>query len=247
MALETTFDVAEIDDLGFWVAAGAPRPLVVGRATESSRLLKTWAAALAAVAVLGFAGHFFERRPLEPAASDPVIVVQRPPPAAGGPRFPAFGHSGFRYQDGAVTKVSLRLTRVPGHDGSIARLDVSGRVDGPIGDIAAKLVSGSVTLDEVTRYFAAKGGVAPGPYGAFDVSFAMPSDAELSDLWVVVRAYVGERLAAVESIAVDPTWPQLGPDKYVIDDVVSLGPHADPLGPVRPVLRMPESGRPIAR
>jgi hypothetical protein len=234
MPFDAIIDVAEIDDLGYRVVPEQPRALVARRATESSRVLKLWGTALATIALIGVGGHFFEKAPPREAPVQAAVSPQRPPPKGqAGAKWPAFGHSGYRYPAGATTNISVTLARVSGADGSIGRLDISGRVDGPIGNIAVELVSGPVTYQEITRYFASAGLVAPGPYGKFDVSFMMPGDAALSDLWVVVRAYVGERIVAVESVAVDQAGPQLGPNRFVIDDIVTPAHHADPLGPGR--------------
>jgi hypothetical protein len=248
MPFDAIIDVAEIDDLGYRVVAEEPRALVAKRATEPSRALKLWAMALVSVVAVGFVGNFLENRPLEAPLADADASLQRPPPSGDtSAKWPAFGHSGYRYPAGATTSVGLQVTRVPGLDGSIARLDVSGRVDGPVGHVAVELVAGAVTYGEVTRYFASAGLVAPGPYGVFDLSFAMPTDAAPGDLWVVVRAYVGDRIVALQSVAVDQTRPQLGRDKYVIDDIVDPGRHADPLEAAKPVLRMQALGWAILR
>jgi hypothetical protein len=227
VALETTIDVAEIDDLGFRVAEAEGRAHVGRVALQPTRAFRLWAVLLVAIAGFALVGRFLDR-PSEVAADAPVVDGPAEDVALG---WPSNGHSAFRYPAGGGTTMTLTFDRVPGHDGSIARLDVGGRVEGPIGNVAVQLVSGSRTFEEVTRYYAPIGGRPPAPYGAFDLSFSMPSDTAVSDLWIVARAYLDGHVVAVESIAVDPTWPQVGPDKYILDDVVT-GPSRRVGGPL---------------
>ena len=218
MALEMIMDVAEIDDLGIRVVAGEPRALAGQHVTRPSRVFALWATALAAIALVGLLGRVFERPAADCCVAGPAIAgAGRSGPAAG---WPSTGHSSFRYQAGGATTMTMRIERVPGLDGSIARLDVGGRIDGPVGNVAIQLVSGGTTFGEVTRYYAPIGGRPPSPFGAFDLSFDVPGDTALRDLWIIARAYVSGKAVAIESLAVDPPWPQIGPDKYVIDDFV---------------------------
>lgn len=218
MALEAIIDVAEIDDLGFRVVAPEPRAHVEREALRPSRVFGIWGAALVTIAVFGLAGRLLEPAPAAPAA---VLSVPKPPAVGTVLQWPSNGHSAFRYPANDHTTMTLRFQRVPGLDGSVARLEIGGRIEGPIGNVAVQLVSGSRTFGEVTRYYAPIGGQPPAPYGAFDVSFAVPGDAALSDLWIVARAYLRGNVVAVASAPVDPSWPTIGPDKYVLDDVVA--------------------------
>ena len=218
MALKTIMDVAEMHDLGFRVVAPEACEHVEREALRPSRVFGIWGGALVTIAVLGLAGRLFEPAPAAPAA---VPSLPRPPAIGTVVGWPSNGHSAFRYPARGATVLTLHSEFVLGPDSSTTRLAVGGRIDGPVGNVAVQLVSGSETFGEVTRYYAPIGGRPPAPYGAFDLSFDIPSDAELSDLWIVARAYLNDRVVAVLSEPVAPSWPQVGPDKYVIDDVIA--------------------------
>lgn len=217
MALEAIIDVAEIDDLGFRVVVPEPRAHVEREALRSTRIFGIWGAALVAITVFGLVGRF-----LEPKSA---VVASAPSTNGTAPRdsgvgWPSTGHSAFRYPAGDATTMTLRFQRVPGLDGSIARIAVSGRIEGPVGKLAVRLVSGAQTFEEVTRHFSTLAGQPPSPFGVFDVPFGVPGDTALSDLWIIARAYVDDRVVAVASAPVAPSWPEVGPDRFVIDDVV---------------------------
>ena len=223
MAFEAVIDVAEIDDLGFRVATVGTRAIQSGELLRPSRLLIAWATAVAVIAIVGLVGRILEPRPV--VAPPPVTLsVSKPPAIRTAVDWPSNGHSAFRYPVGNGTTMTLRFKRVPGSDGSIALLAVHGRIAGPVGNVAVELVRGDTTFDEVTRYYAPIGGRPPAPYGAFDMEFAIPGDVALSDLWIVARAYSRDKVVAVESLPVDPTWPLVGPNKYVIDDAIVITP-----------------------
>ena len=225
MALETIIDVAEIDDLGFRVVAEEPRAHAARHVARSSRVFGIWGVALVVIATFGLLGRLFEPRPVACCDSRPAIAGA-PEPEIASSGWPPNSHSAFRYPVDGKTRMTLQFERVPGLDGSVARLEVSGRIEGPVAKLAVQLVSGDRTFEEVTRHFSSLAGRPPSPFGAFDVPFRVPLDTPLSDLWVVARAYVDGRVVAVESFPVDPDWTADGPGRFVLDDVVAgTGPH----------------------
>ena len=227
MALEAIIDVAEMDDLGVRVVAVEPRGHVAREALRPSRIFGIWGAALVTIVVFGLVGRLLEpRRNGELQPESPLIAATVAADDAAVLQWPSNGHSSFRYPANGKTTMTLRFDRVPSLHGSIARLDVGGRIEGPVGNVAVQPVSGDTLFGEVTRYYAPIGGRPPAPFGAFDLSFAVPDGVELSDLWIVARAYLRGDVVAVASEPVHPTWSQGGPDKYVIDDIV--GPLSPP-------------------
>ena len=219
MALDTIIEVAELDDLGFRVVAPERRAHVERTALRPSRIFGIWGTALVAIALLGLVGRFFEPRrsgELQPEGPFVATIAEDAQPRA----WPIDGHSAFRYPGGGRTTMTLHFTYVLGPDSSTTRLAVGGRIEGPVGNVAVQLVSGAKVYDEVTRFYSPLGGRPPAPFGAFDLSFDIPADTALGDLWIVARAYHDDHVVAVASAPVAPTWRLVGPDKYVIDDVV---------------------------
>ncbi|MCI0347323.1 MAG: hypothetical protein L0221_18070 [Chloroflexi bacterium] len=217
MALETIIDRAEVDDLGFRVAAEEPSAHSAREAMRPSRVFAVWGAALVAIAMVGLLGRLFEPRPA--ACCPSAASVNAAPQSAPGRGWPSNGHSTFRYPEAGKTTMTLQLERVPGLDGSIARIEVSGRISGPVAKLAVQLVSGVLTHGQATRHFSTLAGRPPSPFGVFDIAFPAPNGTAISDLWIIARAYVDGRVVAAETFPVDPTWPQAGPDKYILDDV----------------------------
>ena len=218
MALETVIDVAEIDDLGFRVVA-EESPAHAGRQlTRSSRAFGIWGVALVAITSLGLVGRFLEAPSEQPGA---VPSLPKPPALGTITSWPPNGHSGFRYPSTGVTTMTVRIGRIPGVDGSISWLAVSGRIDGPpVGTIVVELISGLTTYGALSQPYTRGDGRTTSRVGEFELALRVPAEATPTDLWVVARAFVDEQVVAVASVPVDPNWSADGPGRFVLDDVV---------------------------